>query len=80
MNDIHFFWHSFLFSFSLFLVKPLYVTHIDVDGNIYFGFDADVFIDIKICAAVVLCLYFDFVDNASALNAFVLCSFGSVEV
>ena len=57
MNDIHFFWHSFLFSFSLFLVKPLYVTHIDVDGNIYFGFDADVFIDIKICAAVVLCLY-----------------------
>ena len=38
------------------------------------------FIDIKICAAVVLCLYFDFVDNASALNAFVLCSFDSVVV
>ena len=56
------------------------MTQIDVDGNIYFGFDADVFIDIKVCVAVVLCLYFKFVDNASALNAFVLCSFGSVEV
>ena len=56
MNDIHFFWHSFLFSYSFFLAKPLYVTRIDVDGNIYFGFDADVFIDIKVCVAVVLCL------------------------
>ena len=33
------------------------MTRIDVDGNIYFGFDADVFIDIKVCVAVVLCLY-----------------------
>ena len=55
MNDIHFFWHSFLFSYSFFLAKPLYVTRIDVDGNIYFGFDADVFIDIKVFVAVVWC-------------------------
>ena len=33
------------------------MTQIEVDGNIYFGFDADVFIDIKVCVAVVLCLY-----------------------
>ena len=56
------------------------MTQIEIDGNIYFGFDADVFIDIKVFVAVVLCLYFDFVDNASALNAFVLCFVDSVEV
>ena len=49
------------------------MTQIDVDGNICFDFDSDVFIDIKVCVAVVLCLYFDFVDNASVLNAFVIC-------
>ena len=46
-------WHSFLFSYSFILAKPLYVNQIDVDGNIYLGCDADVFIDIKVCVAVV---------------------------
>ena len=45
---------SFPFSYSFILAKPLYVNQIDVDGNIYFGFDADVFIDIKVCVAVLL--------------------------
>ena len=53
---------------------------LSVDGNIYFGFDVDVFVDIKVCVRVVLCLYFDFVDNASALDALVLCAFDIVEV
>ena len=53
---------------------------LNVDGNIYFGFDVDVFVDIKVCVRVVLCLYFDFVDNASALDALVLCAFDIVEV
>ena len=66
--------NSFLFSHSFFLAKPLYVTQIDVDGNIYFGFDTDVFIDIKVCVDV----DFDFVGNA--LNAIDLCSFDSVVV
>ena len=48
-------------------------------GTIYFAFDTDVFIDIRVCIAAILCLYFDFVDNASALNVFVLCSFDSVD-
>ena len=52
------------------------MTQIDVDGNIYFGFDADVFIDIKVGVAVTV----DFVGYASALNAIDLCSFDSVVV
>ena len=50
---ISIFCHSFLFSYSFILAKPLYVNQIDVDGNIYLGCDADVFIDIKVCVAVV---------------------------
>ena len=52
---------------------------LSVDGNIYFGFDVDVFVDIKVCVRVVLCLYFDFADNASAPSALVLSSFDSVD-